>query len=158
MKRQITNQLSGRRLILPALTVLALSFLAIPGSAEAGTRVRVQVKTPLINAVLHSGGNGPGLHVQLPVRQRVVVITQADQRIARRLAKRTVYTKPELLQLRRVGYTWNQIGELLRLPRQMMRSVLQPKGIRCGNEIRNDRYDREDGRRESPLRKGRVDR
>ena len=147
MKRQTTNQLSGRRLILPALTVLALSFLAIPGSAEARTRVSVKVKTPIISAILNYGGYGPGLHVKLPARQHRLVLTKADRQIARKLARRTIYTKHELLQLRRVGYSWNQVGRLLRLPRQLMRSVLYPGGIKCGNDSRfgrGHRLDRDD--------------
>ena len=149
MKRQSTNQLSGRRLILPVLTVLALSFLAIPDSAEA--RVRVKIKTPIISAVFHSGAHGSGINVMVPDRHRHVVITKSDRRIAGKLAKRIDYTKRELLQLRRMGYSWNQIGRLLHLPRNLMRSVLHTRWIKCGNdghlnrdyyENRYDRYDR----------------
>ena len=170
MKRQSNHQLSGRRLILPALAVLALTILAIPGSAEAGVRVGVQVKAPLINAVFHSGGHGSGLHVNVQPRIRDYQITRIDRKIARKLAKRTIYTKQELLQLKRVGYTWNQIGRLLRLPSKMMRSVLKPYQIHsqyqprkskhwCGNDsYYSDREDRRGDQRKRVLHKNRVTR
>ena len=110
MKSQSNNHLSGRRLILPALTVLALSLLTIPTSAKAGIRVGVKVKTPAISAVFHSGGHGPGLHVKIHPRYRDYQITKIDRKIARKLAKRTIYTRRELIQLRRAVVLRNPAG------------------------------------------------
>ena len=163
MKRQIKNHLSGHRLILPALTVLALSVLTIPASAQARVRIGVKINTPIINAVIHSVGHGSGLQIRVPARHHLVVMTKTDRRIARKLAKRTDYSKRELLQLRRAGYSWNEVGRLLRLPHRLMRSVLHPHGIKCGNDSRLDRYDRydsydrydRDDRRERTLKKAR---
>ena len=142
MKRNSTKQLSGRRLILPALAVLTFSFLAIPGSSEAGVRVRVQVNSPLISAILHSGGHGPGLNVKIHPRVRSYQITKVDRKIARKIARRTEYSKRDLLQLRRVGYSWNQIGRLLHLPSRLMRNILhqyQPR-LGYGGHYDHDRY------------------
>jgi hypothetical protein len=159
MKRQITNHLSGRRLILPALTVLALSILTVPASAQARVRIGVKVNTPIGTAVVHSGGHGSGLQIRVPARHHRVIITKTDRRIARKLSKRTQYSKRELLQLRRVGYSWNEVGRLLRLPKRLMRSVLHSQRIKCGNDSRLDyndswdRYDERDDRRSRSMKK-----
>ncbi|MBU8869945.1 MAG: hypothetical protein KOO60_03610 [Gemmatimonadales bacterium] len=154
MKRQSNNHLSGRRLILPALAVLTLSFLAIPSSSQAGIRFGVKVKTPTISAVFHSDGPGPGLHVKVHPRYRDYQITKVDRKIAMKLAKRTPYSRHELLQLRRVGYSWNEIGRLLRLSPKMMRKALRPYQSHIGDLSRHtpDRCD-DDRRGRKPVRK-----
>lgn len=168
MKRQIKNHLSGRRLILPALTALALSMMIAPAGAQAAVRIGVKVNTPVVTAVLHSGGYGPGLQIRVPAGQRGIELTKVDRRIARQLAKRTVYNKSELLQLRRAGYSWDQVGRLLRIPSRLMQSVLPGHGIRCGNDSHLDRNHRSSGkdraerdgerdqRRERPLKKSKL--
>lgn len=151
MKRQNDSRQSGRRLILSALAVLTLTIVMLPVGAQAKTRIKVRVKTPIVQAVFHSGNHGSGLRIGIPVGHRVVLVTDHDRRIARRLARRTEYHRSELLQLRRVGYTWSEIGRLLRVPRRTMSVVLNP--VKCGNDSRRGGnleigyYDDDHGRR-----------
>ncbi len=170
MKRQSNLQLSGRRLILPALAILTLSMLALPSYSEAGIRIGAKLKTPNIRAVFNSDAPNQGLHARVNPRYRDhhIQITKVDRKIARKLAKRTIYTKHELIQLRRAGYTWNQIGRLLRLPSKLMHKILKPYQLHTRHWDRNDRdrceddwdyrdrYDRRPEKRSRTAYKGRI--
>jgi hypothetical protein len=127
MRRMPRTLLFGHRLIGPvlaALLLLILLGLVIPSRADAGIRVGVRLATPHVSIVLHSGDGHQGPRIcQLPVR-RVVVLDRADRRIAGELARRTRYSRAALLDLRRAGYDWGEIGRILDLPPWMVREAV----------------------------------
>jgi len=107
--------------------VLLVSFMGV-SNAEAKNRVRVKVRTPQISVRVKTM---PVVHrrtvirrVPLPVRFHAHYdITKKDRKIARRLAKYTGTSKRELVELRRQGYRWSEIGRWLDLPRHTVRAA-----------------------------------
>jgi hypothetical protein len=107
--------------ILPAgLILLILSALAV--EASAGLRVAARVRTPHLDIRI---GNAPGPALAIvrdgclrPPLRPVHRIDPLDRRIAKRLARYTGVPKGELLQLRRAGYRWIEIGRYLGLSRR----------------------------------------
>lgn len=126
-----------------SLTILIGAVLAAPSAAEAGVKFRVRLDTPTVKASLHSGGHGPGLRVRLEPARRAAVITRFDRKVARKLARRTVYHRHELLRLKRSGYSWARIGHILDLPRRSVQNVLRQTGREMARlEMRHQRGDR----------------
>lgn len=131
-----------KRLVLFSIPALAL-LLTIGAVDEAQARIRVKatVRTPYGRVHVD---NGPYRHTRvyrqaLPVRHyEYYQVTKRDRKIARRLARYTGVPKTELIQLRRVGYSWGEIGRWLDVPRQVVRAA------RSGKSWRRfmDRHDR----------------
>ena len=152
MKTQKTN-LSIAGLI--GLTVLSLTLLGAP-AANAQTKVRVQAKVQTPVGVIHVSNTPSVRYRELPPRpvlpspRYVVKITAQDRQIARRLARYTGAEKQRLLNLKREGYTWVQIGQWLDLSPRAVRAAHsqvawnrflddQHVVIRCGNDYDDDR-------------------
>lgn len=150
MKTQKQN--SRAALMALSLTILMSAALAAP-TAEAGVNVKVRVATPAVQATLSSGGHGPGLRVQVQPQCRQLEITRFDRKVARQLAKRSAYSRQELLRLKQNGYSWAQIGRIAKLPARSVQNVLRQvslqmdKGSRHEHRgDRNDYRDRDDRR------------
>jgi hypothetical protein len=118
MERLPMNVISGRRLIGPVvvfLTLLGLAIVMIPGRADAGLKVRARLGGPHFGVVLDS--HPRKVAVRRHLRYERIHLTQADRKIARRLARKTPYSKRVFLDLRRNGYSWRRIGAMLDIPR-----------------------------------------
>lgn len=150
------------RAALMALSLMILMGAALAASsAEAGVNVKVRINTPAVKATLHSGGHGPGLRVQVQPQRHQFRITKFDRKVARKLARRTAYNKQELLRLKRDGYSWAQVGNILHLPRRSVQNILRQVSLemdrgwqrlerhdgRCDRDDYRDRYDGRDSRR-----------
>ncbi len=122
-------------LTLSAWTILIGAGLAA-APAQADVRFGVRVNTPVVKARFHSGA-GSRIHVRIPAHNRGVKITKFDRKVARKLARRTDYSKGELLHLKRIGYSWRQVGRILHLPRRMVRHVI--RDVRISMSSRSER-------------------
>jgi len=117
------------RMTLMSLATLALLIGAvIAQDADAQIRVDATLHTPNVRVRISST---PSDHYrsskkrQLPVRMhKHVKISKRDRKIARRLARYTGVPSRELIQLRRQGYGWFQIGRWVQLPRPMVRAAM----------------------------------
>ena len=118
------NLTTRAALTLSALVILIGASLAA-APAQAGVKFGVRVDTPVVKARYHSSGHGSRIHVRVPAYDYRVKITQFDRQVARKLARRTDYSKGELLRLKRAGYNWGEIGRILHLPRKMVRRVIR---------------------------------
>jgi|GEM_PF-2004547 len=111
-----------------SLTALALMLGTLtPRTAEAGIRVRATVSTPHVRVQV---GNKPIARREvrrrshLPVQRCVVHhVSKQDRKIARRLAGYTRVARTELIQLRRQGYSWKEIGIWLEVSRAAVRAA-----------------------------------
>lgn len=139
-----TKQNSRAALMALSLTILIGAGLTAAANAEAGVNFQVRVGTPAVQATLHSSGHGPDLHIQMKPACRAVALTEFDRKVARKLARRTAYDKQELLRLKRVGYSWAQIGNILKLPRSAVQNVLRQTSLQMAradrHENRSDRH------------------
>jgi hypothetical protein len=84
------------------------------------------VRTP--NVRIHVGNTSSHYRSykrgHLPVRKNLYLrITQRDRQIARRLARYTGVPARKLVQLRRHGFHWFEIGRWLDLPRPVIRAA-----------------------------------
>jgi hypothetical protein len=108
----------------PALALL-LTAVAVD-EAQARIRVRGTLQTP--HAVVHVD-NGAYRHGRvyrqaLPVRYyERVRVSQNDRKIARRLARYSGVPQRELIQLRKEGYSWREIGRWLGVPRKVVHAA-----------------------------------
>ena len=82
--------------------------------ARAGIRVNARILTPhgTIQVV-----NGPNQ------RHTARVITRNDRKVAKRLARYAGVKKREILDLRRLGYRWTEIGVWLEVPHRAVQAA-----------------------------------
>ena len=129
MKRTNRSLFQRRNIISSALTAAVLAILIVPGSASAKVKAKIRVNLPSIDLILKSGGYNFGHShgaLQLrPARRHFVRLDLDDRRIAKALARRTDYSKRDLLRLRQAGYNWRQIGRMLDLPARMVKRVVR---------------------------------
>jgi hypothetical protein len=113
---------------LALLAVLVLSGLLQPAPAQAALRVQAQLRLPAIDVIVHGGPRhaAPAIrNARIPQR-----LSKMDLKIAKRIAWHTPYRKAVLLNLRRAGYTWAQIGRMLSIPPRVMRVALASPRLR----------------------------
>lgn len=134
------------------LMALALLIALAPvGKAQAKVVVRASVATPHLSVRVNPTPVAYYYkHLKpRPVRTRVIVrIDKQDRKMARRLARVSNYSKKELLEMRRDGYSWNQIGSFLNLNPRAVRAARHAMSwerylgerrhtvVRCGNHSR----------------------
>ena len=116
-----------KRLSLFLLPVLAL-LLTIGAVDEAQARIRVKatVITPYGRVQVDNGAyHHTRVYRQvLPVRHyEYYRATRQDQKIASRLGRYTGVPRRELIQLRKQGYSWGEIGRWLGVPRKVVRAA-----------------------------------
>lgn len=139
------------------LATVALLLFATAESAEAAVRVNATVRTPY-GTVHVDNGYHRGVRVKqrrpLPFVRRVEVrITKQDRRMAKRLTGYLGVPKRELLQLKRQGYRWVEIGRGYGLSRSTIRAARSGGTWRrflrnaCRYEGNGRNHDRDDGRR-----------
>jgi len=136
------------------LSLMALAlFLFAADDAEAKVRVKAKVRTPYGTIQVANGYSErtwSPRYRQLPARRRPPVhrqvefrITKRDRRIAKRLAWYTGVAKYEIVQLKREGYRWGEIGRWLDVPQRVVRAAKHQRSwkhflrdeqryVRCG--------------------------
>jgi hypothetical protein len=114
-------------LIVPTLLVGS----GIAQDAKAEIRFDATLRTPNVRVRI---GNLPPSHYRsykggyLPVRRQMHYrITKHDRAVARRLARYTGVPAGELIQLKRYGYSWLEIGRWLYLPRPVVRAAMNQR-------------------------------
>lgn len=111
-------------LSLPALTLLLI--LGTADEAQARIRVKATFRTPHGVVQVDNGASrhSRGYRRALPIRyQREFRVTKKDKKIARRLGRYTGVPKRELIQLKRQGYSWGEIGNWLGVSRKAVRAA-----------------------------------
>lgn len=110
-----------------SLPVLALLLtVGIVDEAQARIRVKGTLRTPhgviqVDNGAYH---HNRGYRQTLPVRNHERIrVSQKDRKIARRLGRYTGVPKRELIQMRKQGYSWKEIGNWLGVPRKAVRAA-----------------------------------
>jgi hypothetical protein len=110
-----------------SLPVLAL-LLTVGAADEAQARIRVKgtLRTPhgiiqVDNGAYH---HTRGYRQALPARHYDRVrITKRDRKMAGRLGRYTGVPKREMIQLRKQGYSWREIGRWLGVPRKAVHAA-----------------------------------
>jgi hypothetical protein len=117
-----------RMSILSLITLALLTGQATVTDADAKVRVKVTLQTPDARVRI---SNTSSSHQRiyktrhLPVRVNIHYrINQQDREIARRLGRYADVPPRELMQLRRQGYRWPEIGRWLYLPRPVVRAAM----------------------------------
>jgi hypothetical protein len=110
-----------------SLPVLAL-LLTLGAVDEAQARIRVKgtLRTPHGVVVVDNGAyhHTRGYRPALPVRHvERIRVSERDKKMAARLGRYTGVPKRELIQLRKQGYSWKEIGRWLGVPRQVVRAA-----------------------------------
>lgn len=139
-----------KKMRMSVLSLIALALLVGPGivqAAEAGIRFNATLHTPNVRVRV---GNTPLGHYRvykrgyLPIRRlQPYRIGKRDLKIAHRLARYTGVPARELIQLKRQGYSWIEIGRWLSLPRRVVRAAMHQRSwnlflreeqrlVRCG--------------------------
>jgi hypothetical protein len=109
---------------LPALALLLI--LGAADEAQARIRVKATVRTPYGVVQVDNGAHrqGRGYRRALPARQRQEFrLTKKDKKVARRLGRYTGVPKRELLQMKRMGYSWGEIGNWLGVSHKAVRAA-----------------------------------
>lgn len=142
MKKHLKHTLKTASLGL----VMGLATLVIDGgqmgTAEAGIRVRARVQTPHGSVEFRNGPHHVPVQQKRVTRPFMYRVTKQDRQIANRLARVTGHRKGNLLELRRRGLGWRQIGLRLQIPRHVVRNAIHgvpPGAFRlktCGNRWR----------------------
>ena len=118
-----------RRMTLAAVIFAAVAALA----AQAGAEIIIAAEVSAPGIRVHAGNvpscnNYTYLARRMPARGYIHhEITLRDRRIARRLAWYTGVPAPRILRLRSFGYTWNEIGRALYVPRNVVRAAKSQK-------------------------------
>jgi hypothetical protein len=115
------------RMNIAALTALTLLLgFGLVDEAEAKIRVKATLRTPNVGVVFDNGRSDCRIGRPLPLpdrHYRNVRISKRDKRIAKRLAYYTGVSKRELIQAKRMGYSWNEIGRWLDVPRRVVKAA-----------------------------------
>ncbi len=123
-----------KRLGLFSLPVLALLLtMGVVDEAQARIRVRATVRTPYGMVRVDNGAyHHTRVYRQaLPVRHyEYYRVTKRDKKIANRLGRYTGVPRRELIQLRKQGYNWGEIGRWLDVPRKVVRAAKSGKSWR----------------------------
>lgn len=120
-----------KRMRMSLLSLAALALLAGPGivqDAKAGIRINATLHTPTVRVCI---GNAPSCRYRscrggyLPVRvHQYYRVDMRDRKIAHRLARYTGVPSRKLIQLKRRGYHWFEIGRWLHVPRPVVRAAM----------------------------------
>ena len=128
-----------------SLPVLAI-LLTVGAVDEAQARIRVKGSIKIPHGVIQVD-NGPNYRTRgyrpapriRPYQQ--VRVTKKDQKIARRLGRYTGVPKRELVQMRKQGYSWKEIGRWLGVSNKAIRaSRTQARWERFLDRQRGCRY------------------
>jgi len=110
-----------------SLAALVVSLmLGAADQAQARIRVTGTLRTPNVKIQVDNGTyhQSPVYRQALPVRyQPAVRITKQDKNIAKRLSRYTGVPRRELIQMRKQGYAWGEIGRWLGLSRGVVRAA-----------------------------------
>ena len=109
-----------------AVALIAVVLLSLGRSAQshADVRVDVHLRTPRVDVHVGSHDRCLAPRPLPPAARTVVVLDRTDRKIARALAYRTDYRVDELLAWRRAGYSWREVGAILKLSPHRVQAVL----------------------------------
>lgn len=117
-----------QKIILGWMAPIILTGSGLATDARAGVRVHATLRTPGVEVRV---GHPPYYRQykyrarRLPARPlHYYTVDRHDWRVAGRLATITGVSTRDLIQLRRYGYTWREIGRILRLPRGVTRAAM----------------------------------
>ena len=115
------------KMTLISLPVLALLLTVVTvDEAQARIRVKGTLRTPIGVVQVDNGAyhHTRGYRQALPVRYyERIRVSEKDRKIARRLGRFTGVPKRELIQMRKQGYSWKEIGNWLGVPRKVVRAA-----------------------------------
>ena len=118
-----------RQMTIAAVTFAAVAVIAMQASAEI--RIVASVNTPVANVHVC---NIPSCDYRIDYNRRVPArrhmyyeITKRDKRIARRLAYFSGVPARKLVNLRRRGFRWFEIGNMIHVPRPVVRAAFNQK-------------------------------
>ncbi|MBN1164497.1 MAG: hypothetical protein JXB45_07955 [Candidatus Krumholzibacteriota bacterium] len=120
-----------KRTLISLISFIILALLVVSGiarEAEAETRISATLRVP--NLSVRIGNTSLERYqfrarAQLPARRyREVRIIKQDRDIALRLARYAGVPYRTLIQIRRRGYSWFEIGSYLRLPRTVVSAAM----------------------------------
>ena len=122
-----------RKMRMTLAAILAVLLVTGASRAQGGeVRFDARLRTPGLSVRI---GNTPGYgyevyrYRELPVRKAGHRrIARADRRIAARLSFYTGVPERKLIGLRRMGYSWMEIGIWLRLPAPVLRAARHAGG------------------------------
>lgn len=108
------------------VTLVLLISLGAADQAQARIRVKATLRTPNVQVSVDNGAynHSPRYRQALPARyHQKVRISKRDKNVAKRLARYTGTPKRELIQLRKQGYSWREIGRWLGISRKVVRAA-----------------------------------
>ena len=109
---------------LPVLVLLLT--VGIVDDAQARIRVKGTLRTPHAVIQVDNGAyhHNRGYRQAFPVRYNERIrVSEKDRKIARRLGRYTGVPTRELIQMRKQGYSWKEIGNWLGVPRKVVRAA-----------------------------------
>ncbi|MBU8922460.1 MAG: hypothetical protein KOO63_11640 [Bacteroidales bacterium] len=119
-----------RRMRMSLMSLIAIAMIAGPMialDAEAGVRFDATLRTDNMRVrVGNIRSDYYRIHRRRPVsvrRHKVFAIGRHDRRIAYRIGRYVNIPARELIQLRRYGYSWLEIGRWLELPRPVIHAA-----------------------------------
>jgi hypothetical protein len=137
-----------QKIILGWMAPIILTGTGLATDAKAGVRVNATLRTPAVEVRV---GHPPYYRHyrykarRLPVRPfHYDAVDRHDWRVAGRLASVTGVSTRDMIQLRRYGYTWGEIGRTLRLPRGVTRAAMDHRSWK--RFLREERMARHRGR------------
>jgi hypothetical protein len=137
-----------QKIILGWMAPIILTGSGLATDARAGVRVNATLRTPGVEVRV---GHPPyQRHYKyrarrLPARPfHYYTVDRHDWRVAGRLASITGVSTREMIQLRRYGYTWREIGRILRLPRGVTRAAMDHRSWK--RFLREERLARHENR------------
>ncbi len=136
MRRFPKSVLPHRSLVIAASTAVLLLSAALVSSAEAGVRVSVDVRLPHVGVDVNTPVLRCGMPPVRPVERVEIIITRSDRQTARALARQYDCCRVMLLDMRRAGYRWHEIREILDRPPRHARAILHPfqvSHLSCGD-------------------------
>ena len=113
--------------IIGLLTLVLIAGAAVVDEALADVKVRATLTTPHVRLHVTNAPAGAYRHVvrgYRPYHYRVRYdVSRRDRLMATRLARYTGISRRELLDLKRYGYSWREIGRWYEIPRQIVRAA-----------------------------------
>lgn len=120
-----------QKTILGFLAPILVTGAGLVPDADAGVKVKATLRTPgVVVRVGHPSYTQYRTHKtkRFHVRRyQHFNVTRQDWRVAGRLASVTGVPTRELIEYRRYGYTWREIGRAFRLPRPMMHAAMDQR-------------------------------
>ena len=137
-----------QKTILGFLAPILLTGSGFVQDADAGVKVKATFRTPGVVVRLGHPSYTPYRTYKtrrFPVRMyQYYTVSRHDWRVAGRLASFTGVPARELIQLKRRGYRWMEIGRWLYVPRPVIRAAMHQRSWK--RFLREEQFTRHGGR------------